>query len=377
MNSPLLIFADDWGRHPSSCQHLVGRLLDRHAVTWVNTIGTRTPKFDLATVKRGLGKVRQWFHKQDAPGESPKIDIVNPRMWPWFTRKMDRRLNRKLLVNSLRPILDQMTEPPIAVTALPLVADIMDDLPVKHWIYYCVDDFSEWPGLDRAVLKKMERIVVDRAEGLIAVSEHLQDRLRRMGRAAELLTHGVDLEFWRTNAVPATPSRIVFWGVLDRRMDTAWVRALSERLTEGTIVLVGPEQDVDPQLKRLPNVEMPGPVAFEELPVIASTASVLIMPYANLPVTRAMQPLKLKEYLATGKPVVVRDLPATRDWADALDAVSNAESFAERVIERLKTALPEVQARARVRLADSSWNAKARLFESMIEMHQPTLIGSA
>ena len=34
------------------------------------------------------------------------------------------------------------------------------------------------------------------------------------------------------------------------------------------------------------------------------------MPYADLPVTRAMQPLKLKEYLVTDRPVVVADLPA-------------------------------------------------------------------
>ena len=47
----LLIFSDDWGRHPSSCQHLTSRLLRRPApVIWVNTIGTRAPRIDLATV---------------------------------------------------------------------------------------------------------------------------------------------------------------------------------------------------------------------------------------------------------------------------------------------------------------------------------------
>ena len=56
-----LVFADDWGRHPSSCQHLVRRLLDRHTATWVNTIGMRPPRLDLLTLKRGLGKVRQWL----------------------------------------------------------------------------------------------------------------------------------------------------------------------------------------------------------------------------------------------------------------------------------------------------------------------------
>ena len=37
-------------------------------------------------------------------------------------------------------------------------------------------------------------------------------------------------------------------------------------------------------------------------PALAREAAVLIMPYADLPVTRAMQPLKLKEYLATDRP---------------------------------------------------------------------------
>ena len=42
--APLLVFADDWGRHPSSCQHLISRLLDRHRVAWVNTVGMRPPR---------------------------------------------------------------------------------------------------------------------------------------------------------------------------------------------------------------------------------------------------------------------------------------------------------------------------------------------
>ena len=51
-DAPLLVFSDDWGRHPSSCQHLVRHLLPRRRVTWVNTIGMRPPRLDLATAKR-------------------------------------------------------------------------------------------------------------------------------------------------------------------------------------------------------------------------------------------------------------------------------------------------------------------------------------
>ena len=50
----LLVFADDWGRSPSSSQHLMRQLLDRYRVLWVNTIGMRPPRFNLSTLRRGL-----------------------------------------------------------------------------------------------------------------------------------------------------------------------------------------------------------------------------------------------------------------------------------------------------------------------------------
>ncbi len=78
-----------------------------------------------------------------------------------------------------------------------------------------------------------------------------------------------------------------------------------------------------------------------------------------------MQPLKLKEYLATGKPVVVRDLPAVRDWADCLDLCASPEAFSAAVRARLRDGLPDDQRLARRRLADESWSEKARKFERL------------
>ena len=89
------------------------------------------------------------------------------------------------------------------------------------------------------------------------------------------------------------------------------------------------------------------------------------MPYADLPVTRAMQPLKLKEYLATGKPVVVRDLPFTRCWSDALDLIDCPGAFSEAVRRRLDGDLPPDQAAARGRLEHEGWAAKAAEFERL------------
>ena len=84
------------------------------------------------------------------------------------------------------------------------------------------------------------------------------------------------------------------------------------------------------------------------------------MPYADLPVTRAMQPLKLKEYLATGRPVVVRDLPATRPGPIASTWPTPRGFSAWPFGARLATGLPANQRTARARLAGEAWAAKAQ-----------------
>jgi glycosyltransferase involved in cell wall biosynthesis len=372
----LLVFADDWGRHPSSCQHLVRHLLDRHEVYWVNTIGMRAPRLDRATLARGLEKVRHWTSRASNDEQSllpANLHVLSPWMWPWFRSGFDRRINRALLLGQLVPVLESMPAPPIAITTVPIVSDLVGRLPVERWVYYCVDDFGHWPGLDQTALRRLEESLVRRVETLITVSETLQDKLSRMGRASHLLSHGVELDHWSApGRGPKAPlpelvglprPLVVFWGMLDRRIDVRFLVRLASDLTEGTIVLVGPESDPDPALAAIPRLVRLPPFSYERLPDLAREASVLIMPYADLAVTRAMQPLKLKEYLATGKPAVARALPATRGWADCLDLAATPEAFSESVRLRIATGLTAAQEAARDRLAEEGWDEKARAFE--------------
>jgi hypothetical protein len=146
-------------------------------------------------------------------------------------------------------------------------------------------------------------------------------------------------------------------------MDLAFLARLAADLRQGTIVLAGPRSDYDPALDSIPRLHWLPPLPFEDIPGLAREAAVLIMPYADLPVTQAIQPLKLKEYLATGLPVVVRDLPATWEWADSMDLADSPGTFSETVVRRIRTGLPASQRLARARLVNESWADKARAFE--------------
>lgn len=376
----LIVFSDDWGRHPSSCQHLMRQMLPHYKVLWVNTIGTRAPRLDMATIKRVGEKIRQWSSKKKAVGDDPppeqhkNLKVVNPRMLPWFGRPFHRKINAWLLSQQLAPLIKALPQPVCAVTTLPITADLPGRLPVEKWVYYCVDDFGEWPGLDGETLQRMDTEMVKRADEIVSVSSHLQTLIGLQGRKSTLLTHGVDLSQWKPcpkrdaidNPLPEgiTGPLAVFWGVVDRRLDSDMLKTLSRKMSTGNIVLVGPHQDPDDEVLNLPNVHAIGPQPFSSLPLIAQHANVLIMPYADLPVTRAMQPLKMKEYMATGKPVVVSSLPAVAEWDDCLDVASTRDEFAHFVMERINGKLPEDQGFARVRLNDESWRAKAIQLEN-------------
>lgn len=363
----LLVFADDWGRHPSSCQHLIGQLLDQYSVLWVNTIGTRKPRLNLETITRAWEKVRHWTRSaRQQPGHA-HLATFSPRMWPWFTHAWDRKLNARWLRRQLQVLLADVPRPVVALTTLPIVADLVGSLSVDRWVYYCVDDFSTWPGLDGRTLGRMETKLARNVDQVICVSETLRARLASLGRDSALLTHGVDLAHWRPEdwGAPATELAglprplVLFWGLIDQRLDVELLHRLSASMDRGTIVLAGPQSSPDPALFRAPRMAHLPAVDFQRLPALAREAAALIMPYRDLPVCRAMQPLKLKEYLATQRPTIVRDLPATREWSDCLDLGAEPDEFCRLVALRLQTGLPDEQRQARRRLDSESWSHKA------------------
>src|SRR5262249_26361452 len=151
------------------------------------------------------------------------LRVVNPFLWPGFGTRLERWFNTRQFLRTLEPVLAGLPEPPIAITTIPTVADLIGRLRVKHWVYYCVDDFTTWPGLDHRTVDRLESKLIDGSGRIITVSKTLQKRIADRGRTSELLTHGVDLEFWQRRAVSrdwafAAPRPwFVFWGLIDRR----------------------------------------------------------------------------------------------------------------------------------------------------------------
>lgn len=366
-----MVFSDDWGRHPSSSQHIFRRLLSDYDVQWINTIGMRPPSLSWSTLTRAGQKCGDFLFRRSSGQSQDHSDVCptisNPVMWPWFRKSIDRALNRRLLNSQLK----KLRGADFAVTTVPVVADIMDDLDVGSWTYYCVDDWSTWVGLDHKPLAALEEQVLQKADRIIAASAKLQDRLSQLGYESTVVTHGVELEHWTSVADETLDfleglerPLIVQWGLINQNMDVAAIEQLSWELNCGSIVLVGPHMDAPPTLAAVERVHLFPAIPYSQLPQLARESSVLLMAYLANPATVASQPLKLKEYMATGRPVVARRIPATESWADAIDLYETPEELVAQVKMRLE-GMPAEQETARERLQDESWDAKAEQFRQL------------
>lgn len=369
MSTQLIVFADDWGRHPSSSQHLIRELLPNYPTLWVNTVGTRRPRLNLADFRRALGKARAWAMTREATADTlpAGLTVISPPMYPGYRSAWQQQINDRSIARAVQKhrAPDVRT---VVLTTLPTTAKLPEHLSADRWIYYCVDDYANWPGTDHRVMESMEQRLIERVDTAACVSETLLDRVAASGcDSSVLLTHGVDAAFWQQPRITTKLAKdwsvldkpvALFWGLLDERMDRSWVVSLS-RCEEVHAAFAGPMK-IDPgHLFNADSLYL-GSLAFDDLPAHAAAASVLVMPYIDAPVTRAMQPLKLLEYLATMKPVVVRDLPSTRPWSDCCDLAGDAEAFVRLVEQRAQTGTPPEQIEARLRrLASESWSAKA------------------
>jgi glycosyltransferase involved in cell wall biosynthesis len=261
---------------------------------------------------------------------------------------------------------------PIVVTTVPNASEYPELLEGRKVIYYCVDDFSLWPGLDVDVVREMETRLVERANRIITVSDNLFQRLSKSGKPTHLLTHGVDLEMFSTPAVSELPvleeipkPRVGFFGLIDGRMDWDLVVPLAKRMPGFSFVFAGPVDASAGELPQVKNIHLIGRVDYRELPTFVAGLGALILPYRTGELSEAISPLKLKEYLATGKTVVSSGIADVRRWAGDVLVASTIDEWIDALTMERRDAEVTQKVPAKVLLANESWEEKAAAFREI------------
>jgi glycosyltransferase involved in cell wall biosynthesis len=365
MSADLIVFGEDWGGHPSSTQHLVKHLAADRRVVWVNSIGLRRPQLSRRDLGRAWAKARSALGPRRAapvgaaalPAPGP---VVQPLALPMAQSAAGRALNRLLIGRKVgRAAHAAGLRRPVVWASLPSAVQALGAFDEAAVVYYCGDDFGALAGVDHAAALAMERELAERADLILAASPSLAARFDPA--RTHLLPHGVDFSLFagpapRAPDLPANRPVAGFYGGLAPWLDLGLIAATARLLPHWRFVLVGPAQTDLTPLAGLDNVLRFGPRPHAALPGYAQHWTAGIIPFLDTPQIRACNPLKLREYLAAGRPVVSTDFPALAPYRGLVSVAATPQAFAAALEAARDDQGGDVR---RAAVAGESWAARA------------------
>ncbi|HEX4884399.1 MAG TPA: glycosyltransferase [Casimicrobiaceae bacterium] len=348
----LLVSHVDWGHIRQRPHHLAAGLAAHYDVTVLAPL-SRKRRSLVANPARGLTVV----HVLRLPGSyrsasiaganavlaraqcAPRVRrtsaviVTSPELWPWIAQDVGRR---------------------------PLVYDCMDDALA----------FDQDEGV-RQRKARWERELLGRADVVVCASDELAARMRSRGAADERLR--VIPNGWDPEAFPVQPSvplpasgpiALAYFGTIAPWLDVDALRAVSARCADASIRLIGPVDGAAPGPIDRVTIEPPWP--HDALAAAVADASALVLPFRVGELTRAVDPVKLYEYIALGKPIAASHWPALDRFAAYVTFYRTPEHLAELVHARSLVTPPAASTRAAF-LQPQSWQARAAALADAIE----------
>lgn len=163
--------------------------------------------------------------------------------------------------------------------------------------------------------------------------------------------------------------RIGYVGALDSRaFDCELVMRIAADHPAWSFVLVGPaDLGVASRLQSLPNIHLLGPVSYEDLPGVLNGFDVCLIPYRVGDRIDYVQPKKLFEYLAAGKPVVATPLPALRRLKAPHRLARTAEEFGTAIAAALDDRGEEASRARRASALAHTWELRGRQLRELLD----------
>lgn len=280
-------------------------------------------------------------------------------------------LNAKMIEKSIRQAMQQLNiQNPIVINAFQPAygVKLLGKLNEKSTTYYCYDEIAaaEWckkhgEEYEYAFMKKVNQVIVS--------STALLEKKSQIQPNCFLVKNGVDLGIFKTNkSQKNTIKTIGYVGSIDNRLDVQLLENLIQHFPENPFLFVGRivDEHVFKTLNRFENVRFEGAKNSEELPEFINKIDIGLIPFKKNEFTRAIYPLKINEYLASGMPVVATDFADLSDF-EAYIYSTKKDDF----IAQLKKAIEEDNQEIiqnRIQFAEqNTWKNRALAFSKIIQ----------
>ena len=320
MNSIIHFSGDDyWLSYPHSRLHIIKAFSQKgYKVLWINPLGTRFPSikkktFFLKKIIRKITSIAKLLKKIDT-----NFYVYTPISLPIFRDNLIQKVNLlfwRVQITFLQYLLN--IKNPILFFSSPVYGRLLAQ--IKHYksIYYYSDLYTEYRELTtktRTYIEKLDEILYTNSDVILCASRMIFDNLKtKSTKQIYYLPHQVSFHLFqkacKENSVPADIGKIKkpiigYYGSLTESNDWDLIEYCSKLRPNYNFVFIGRKDLKLDKIETLPNILFLGKKNYDEIPYYAAYFDVCIMFWIRREWIKNCSPLKLKEYLSAGKPVV-------------------------------------------------------------------------
>jgi glycosyltransferase involved in cell wall biosynthesis len=373
----IVAFAKDWHEDPTSNHHVLRELARSRRVLWLNSVATRTPNLSSG---RDLGKIARKLTEFARGPVNVEHDlwVFSPLVVPLPHSAAARRVNQQILRATIAVVRRRLGLRRFQLwTFLPNVADYVGTLGEDLSVYYCVDEWSMFTTLDGDATVAAERRLLERVDCVFAINHALADVKRAVNPETHVSPHGVDHAVFARALDPATevpadlaalPRPVIgFYGTIQDWVDLELIAELARRRPAWSFALIGQRLVDAGAIAGLGNVHLLGRRPHDALPAYCKGFDVGLIPYRPIARMAYVNPIKLREYLSAGVPVVSTPVPEVVRHAAWCTIGASADDLELAIAAALADDSP---ARRRARsdaMAGETWAARVAQISSTVD----------
>jgi glycosyltransferase involved in cell wall biosynthesis len=373
---------DWWYHHPHSKNHLMKRFARAgNRVIFVNSIS-----MGLASLgnKDFLPRVARKLKSYAKLARTTKegITVVSPVALPFFGSRASRAANRHLLSAQVNALARKRgLSNPVLWIAIPTAVEMIGRMNESLVVYQVSDKYDANTmdhATDPATIRRLHERALDAADLIFYSGRKLLAEATRGLERSFLLEQAVDYEHWAkvgsgelevAEEIARLPRpRIGYFGAIEPWLvDQELIRRASIERPLWHWVFIG-NRSRGLEIENLTNVHFLPAVAYDELPRYAAGFDVCVLPWeTEQAFTSYGSAIKVREYLATGKPVVIAPLPEYEPMKDVLRIARSRDDFLRLVQDALDERGDEKAHTRQASVKGGTWDTRAEWVSSLIE----------
>ncbi|HWG41259.1 MAG TPA: glycosyltransferase [Gemmataceae bacterium] len=364
----IICLANNYFFDPTSKHHVMRELSKSNNVLWINWHASRRPSLNRRDFSSILEKLKQF--RRGLVQVDERFWVLTPFVVPLPSSSLARKLNRWLLQVQTRRALRHLPGRRQVWSFTADVGPLVGSFGEERVIYYCVDEFAAFSGYDVETTRRLDRELCEMSDLVLTTSQALYNSKRVYNSNTLFVPHGVLYDHFAqalTADFPVAPDLadlprpvIGYYGLIQDWQDLDLLAEVARRRPQWSIALVGKVQIDIARFRLIPNMHFLGQRPHADLPHYSRGFDVATIPHKINELTRNMNPIKLREYLAAGLPVVSTPLPEVRVYEPEVRIAEGADGWVAALEKAITDRSCENDRRRSALVATEGWAVRVR-----------------